>query len=165
MAYWQPSYSSTDMGKIMGKRILFGVLGVVVGIVAGMIVMMALHWATTFVYPLPEGIDFMSQEPENMARLNEWFGTLPAGAFLLATACHGLGCLAGAVVAMLVAGRRSLISALVVGVFFTACGVMNLSSVPHPAWFPYVDLPIYLILALVAGVLLRRQCDTAPADE
>ena len=94
-----------------------------------------------------------------MARLHEWFGTLPAAAFLLATACHGLGCMAGAVVAMLVSGRHSLVPALVIGVFFTACGAMNLSSIPHPAWFPFVDVPSYLILALVAGVLLKRKPD------
>jgi hypothetical protein len=68
----------------MAKRALFGVLGVV----ASMIFMMSLHMVSTLVYPLPEGIDFMSQEPEKQARLNEWFGTLPTGAFLLATACH-----------------------------------------------------------------------------
>jgi hypothetical protein len=148
----------------MGKRVLFGVLGVVLGIAAGMIFMMSLHWASTFVYPLPEGVDFMSQEPGNLARLNEWFGTLPTSAFILATACHGLGCMAGALVAMLVSGRRSLIPPLVVGVFFTGCGIMNLSSVPHPAWFPLVDLPVYLVLALVAGFLLKRKCDPALTD-
>jgi hypothetical protein len=148
----------------MGKRVLFGVLGVVLGIAAGMMFMMSLHWASTFVYPLPEGVDFMSQESGNQARLNEWFGTLPTGAFLLATTCHGLGCMAGAFVAMLVFGRRSLIPPLVVGVFFTGCGIMNLSSVPHPAWFPFVDLPVYLVLALVAGLLLMRKCDPAPGD-
>ena len=148
----------------MDKRVLVGVLGVVLGIAAGMILMMSLHWASTFVYPLPEGVDFMSQEPENQARLNEWFGTLPTGAFLLAIACHGLGCMAGAFVAMLVSGRRSLIPPLVVGVCFTGCGIMILSSVPHPAWFPFVDLPVYLVLALVAGLLLKRKCDPAPTD-
>jgi hypothetical protein len=145
----------------MGKRVLLGVLGVVLGIVGGMIFMMSLHWASTFVYPLPEGVDFMSQEPENQARLMEWFGTLPTGAFLLATACHGLGCMAGALLAMLVSGRTSLIPPLVVGVFFTGCGIMNLTSVPHPAWFPFVDLPVYIVLALLAGVLLKRKCDPA----
>ena len=146
----------------MAKRVLFGVIGVVLGFVAGMIVMMSLHMASTLVYPLPEGVDFFSQEPENMARLNEWFGTLPTGAFLLATACHGLGCMAGAFVAMLVSGRRSLAPPLVVGVLFTACGIMNLSSVPHPSWFPFVDLPVYLILALVAGLFLKRTGHAVP---
>lgn len=139
-------------------------LGVVLGIVVGMVVMMSLHFATMFVYPLPEGVDFMSQEAENQARLKEWFGTLPAGAFLLATACHGLGCMAGAFVAMLISGRRSLVPPLVIGAFFTVGGIMNLSSIPHPAWFPFVDVPIYLVLAWAAGVLLRRKGDqTAPA--
>lgn len=148
----------------MTKRVLIGVLGVVLGIVGGMIFMMSLHMASTLVYPLPEGVDFMSQEPENVSRLNEWFGTLPTGAFLLATACHGLGCMAGAFVAMLVSGRRSLVPPLVVGAFFTSCGIMNLSSIPHPSWFPFVDLPVYLILALVAGLLLKKKLDEeAPA--
>lgn len=133
------------------------VIAVVVGIVVGMVVMMSLHMATTFVYPPPEGVDFMSQEPENVARLQEWFGTLPAGAFVLATICHGLGCLSGAIVAVFASGRRSLIPPLVVGVFFTVGGIMNLSSIPHPTWFPFVDIPIYVMLAYIAGVLLRRK--------
>jgi hypothetical protein len=141
----------------MKKRILFDVLGVVLGMVAGMIFMISLHMATTLVYPLPDGVKFMDQDPENQARLNEWFGTLPAGAFLLAIACHGLGSMAGAFVAMFVSGRRSLVPALIVGVLFTASGIMNLSTLPHPAWFPFVDLPIYLVLALVAGLLLKRK--------
>jgi hypothetical protein len=36
---------------------------------------------------------------------------------------------------------------------------MNLSSIPHPSWFPFVDVPIYLVLALVAGILLKRKPD------
>ncbi|MDH3584572.1 MAG: hypothetical protein OER86_10190 [Phycisphaerae bacterium] len=141
----------------MNRPVLKVILAVVLGIVAGMAVMMSLHLASTLVYPLPDGVSFMSQEPENVARLNAWFGTLPAGAFVLAIICHGLGCMAGAVVAMLISGRRSLVPALVVGVIFTACGVMNLSSIPHPSWFPFADLPAYLLLALVAGLLLKRK--------
>lgn len=147
----------------MSKPVLLSVVGVVVGIVGGMIVMMSLHYAGTFVYPLPEGVDFMNQEAENQARLKEWFGTLPAGAFLLATVCHGLGCMAGAIVAMLVSGRRSMVTPLIVGVFFTVCGIMNLSSVPHPSWFPFADLPIYLLLAFAAGSLLKRSDSDIPA--
>jgi hypothetical protein len=143
----------------MAKQVLFGVIGVVIGIVAGMIFMMSLHLATTLVYPLPEDVDFMSQEPENQERLKAWFGTLPSSAWLLAVVCHGLGCMAGAIVAMLVSGRRSLLPALMVGVFFTVCGIINLSSLPHPSWFPFVDLPVYLVLALVAGLLLKRKGD------
>lgn len=139
------------------KSGLLGAVGVVVGIIGGMIFMMALHMASTLVYPLPEGVDFMSQELENQTLLKEWFSTLPAGAFVLAIAAHGLGCMAGAIVATLISGRRSLIPALIVGAFFTLGGIMNLSSIPHPPWFPFVDLPVYLLLAFAAGKFLQRK--------
>lgn len=140
----------------MAMRIIRGVIAVVVGIVFGMMFMMGLHLATTLIYPLPEGVSFTSQEPENMERMKEWFASLPAGAFLLASLCHGLGCMSGAVVAMCIAGRRSLVPAIAVGVVFTLAGVMNLSSIPHPSWFPFVDVPIYLVFAILAGILLQR---------
>lgn len=143
----------------MKNPILISTLGVVLGIVFGMAFMMFLHWTTTFVYPLPDGVTFTDSSAENMARMNEWFGTLPTTAWLLATACHGLGCMSGAVVAMLISGRRSLVTPLIVGVIFTLCGIMNLSSLPHPSWFPFVDVPVYLVFAFVAGNLLKRKQD------
>ena len=141
----------------MGKQAILGVVGVVVGIVAGMVIMMALHMASTLVYPLPEGVSFTSMETENQDKLKEWFGTLPAGAFVLAIVCHGFGCMSGAAVATVVSGRTSIIPALIIGVFFTIGGIMNLSSIPHPAWFPIADLPVYLVLAYVAGVALQKK--------
>lgn len=154
----------------MAKQVLISGLGVVLGIVIGMAFMMFLHLASTLVYPLPEGVSFMDDSPENMARMHEWFGTLPTTAWLLATACHGLGCMGGAIIAMLISGRRSLITPIIVGCVFTLCGIMNLSSIPHPSWFPFVDVPIYLALAIVAGILLKRKPDgqsaaAAPASE
>lgn len=146
----------------MKNPILISTLGVVLGVVFGMAFMMFLHWTTTFVYPLPDGVSFMDSSNENMARLHEWFGTLPTTAWLLATVCHGLGCMSGAVVAMLICGRRSLATPLIVGVVFTLCGIMNLSSLPHPFWFPFVDVPIYLAFALVAGVLLKQKARESP---
>ncbi|MFT5328232.1 MAG: hypothetical protein ACI8P0_006145, partial [Planctomycetaceae bacterium] len=88
----------------------------VLGIAVGMAFMMFLHLTTTFVYPLPDGVTFTDGGEENMARMHEWFGTLPTTAWLLATACHGLGCMSGAVIAMLISGRRSLTTSIIVGV-------------------------------------------------
>ena len=153
----------------MGKPVLLGTLGVVLGTIVGMAIMMGLHMASTVVYPPPEGVDFMDQSEEGMKRLQEWFGTLPTGAFVLATLCHGLGCMSGAVIAALISGRRSLVPVGIVGVIFTVGGIMNLSSIPHPSWFPFVDVPIYLIFALTAGALLKRKDDSpepqASADQ
>ena len=141
----------------MVVRAIVNVLAVVVGIALGMVFMMALHMASTLVYPLPDGVDFMSTDAENQTKLNEWFASLPAGAFLLATLCHGLGCMSGAILATLISGRRSLVPAIIVGVFFMVGGIMNLSAIPHPAWFPIVDLPVYLLGAILAGRWLVRK--------
>ena len=141
----------------MAKRILLGVAGVIVGMIFGMILMTVLHMGSTLVYPVPEGIDMWSQEPEMRAKVAEWIGTLPAGAVLLALAAHGLGCMGGAAVAMLISGRRSLVPPLVVGALFTLGGILNLMSIPHPLWFAIVDVPLYLVLAWLAGRLLRRK--------
>ena len=140
----------------MGRRIVLGVVGVLIGMIGGMILMTGLHLASGLIYPIPEGLDMMSSDPAQQEKLAAWIGTLPAGAFVLALAAHGLGCMGGAALATLIAGRRSLVPPLVVGALFTVAGVMNLMSIPHPAWFPFVDLPVYLALAYVAGRLLKR---------
>lgn len=145
----------------MGKRILMGVLGVVVGMIAGMVLMMGVHAASWLVYPIPDHLDPSSSDPATQEAFRAWIGTLPAGAFVLAVVAHGLGAMSGAAVAMFVSGRRSLVPALVVGALFTVAGIMNVAMIPHPAWFPFVDLPAYLLLALLAGKLLARP---APAS-
>jgi len=146
---------------------VLGAVGVIVGIPVGMAFMMFLHWLTTFVYPMPSGVELGNPDPENMARVNEWLGTLPAGAFLLATICHGFGCMLGAVIATFVSSRQSLIPAIVVGVVFTAFGIANLFSIPHPSWFPIVDVPVYLVFAVAVGLKLKKKVasDSAHADE
>ena len=121
------------------------IVGLVAGAVLGMVVMMGLHLASTLIYAPPEGVEFMSQDAENLKRMRKWFSTLPAGAFVMATLCHGLGCLTGAVSAMFIAGRHSLISPLIIAGFFTLGGIMNMQSMPHPVWFPLLDLPIYIV--------------------
>ena len=145
----------------MTKKIVLNCISVVVGLVCGMVFMMALHFASMLIYPAPESVDLMNQEPENLENLNAWLASLPAGAFILAVASHGLGSMSGAVVATLISGRNSLIPAVVIGILFTIAGLMNLQSIPHPNWFPYVDIPIYLVLAITAGMLLVRRATRA----
>ena len=134
------------------------IVGLVVGAIVGMVVMMGLHLASTLIYVPPEDVEFMSQEPENLERMNEWFRSLPAGAFIVAALCHGLGCLAGAMTAMFIAGRHSLVAPLIIAAFFTLGGIMNMQELPHPGWFPFLDLPIYFVLVWVTA----RHLQTPP---
>lgn len=139
------------------------VLAVLLGMFGGMVVMMGLHFACMPFYPPPEGLNVM--DPAQEAQLHEWMKTLPDGAFALAGLCHWLGAASGAAIAMLITGRKSLLPAIIIGALFTVAGAANIFSVPHPSWFPYVDIPGYLILALVAGKLLLRRSDPEAAAE
>lgn len=142
------------------KSVLLGTVGVVVGFVAGMVCMIAVHLVSFLIWPMPEGIDMFSQEPENMERLSEWMVSLPLTAWLFAVLAHGIGSFSGAIVATLISGRRSIVPAVVSGILFTLAGVANLMKMDdhpdHPDWFAYVDTPIYLVFALIAWALLRK---------
>ncbi|MBL8857602.1 MAG: hypothetical protein JNL28_03735 [Planctomycetes bacterium] len=137
-------------------RILMVIVGIIIGVVVGSAVMMGIHFASLQVYPLPEGIDLFSSEPDMRKRLVEWMATLPIGAWLWAWLAHAVGCLAGAVVAMFIAGRRSMLPALVVGAWFTFGGVLNAIQMEAPVWFYFIDWPIYLLGAYAVGKSLRR---------
>jgi hypothetical protein len=59
--------------------------------------------------------------------------------------------------------RRSIVPAAVVGALFTVAGILNLREIPHPSWFGFVDVPSYLLVALIAGkLLLRRPSGSTP---
>ena len=144
------------------KRVAIGIAAVVVGTLLGMVVMTGLHSASALVYPPPEGIDLMSSDPLKQALARAWMETLPAGAFVLAWMAHWMGCMSGAAIASLIDGRRSIVPAAVVGALFTVAGILNLREIPHPSWFGFVDVPSYLLVALIAGKLLLRQPSGSP---
>ena len=119
------------------------ILGVIVAYIVGSIIMMGIHFASQPLYPPPEGVEVWN--PKNREAVEAWMKTLPAGAFVLAMVAHWIG--AAAATAMAIVGRGSLKPALVMGVLFTAAGVYNVIAMPSPEWFPFVDIPGYLIVA------------------
>lgn len=137
-------------------RILQAVGAVVVGIIVGSIVMMGIHFVTVVIYPVPEGLDMYSSDPEMQKELVAWMASLPVGAWLLGWLAHAVGCLSAASVAMLIAGRRSLVPALFVGAWFTLGGILNAVQLQAPVWFYVIDVPVYLLGAFAVGKLLRR---------
>jgi hypothetical protein len=124
------------------------VLGVVVGLIVGSVVMMGIHLASFLLYPLPEGVEFT--DPESLRRV---IPTLPVGAFVAASLAHGLGTLAGALVAVLVGRRWPIVLAGVIGVLFLLGGVKNLMDLECPGWTWALDLPVYPLGAGLGGFL------------
>jgi hypothetical protein len=132
--------------------IVRSILVVLLGWLVGSAVMMALHFATTLIYPLPEGVSLW-----DMDALRAVAATMPAGAWLLASLEHAIGTLVGAWLAARLAGRSPLIQALIVGALFLLGGVVNLLQLKPPLWWIWpVDLGLYPVAALIGFILARR---------
>jgi hypothetical protein len=146
----------------MGNGLLRLILAVIVGLIVGSIVMQTIHTLCQPMYPPPEGLD--PSDMDSWEETKAWMKTLPNGAYVIAMLAHWAGTVVGVVVAMFITGRRALRPAVIVGILFTLAGIANIFMMPHPAWFPFVDLLGYLPLAWFVGKLLLKK-DAGAATE
>jgi hypothetical protein len=133
------------------------VLAVVIGIVVGGAVNMSLVMVGPTVIPPPPGVDVT--RPESLAASMHLFEPRH---FVFPFLAHALGTLAGAFVAYLMAGRRKLWHAWIVGAVFLAGGIAAARMIPAPSWFVVLDLlGAYLPMAWLGGLLAGRLQGTA----
>jgi len=128
------------------------VLGVIAGLAVGMSVNMALIMLNSRVlHPTPEGMDMM--DPEQM---NAYVASLPASAFIIVIAAHLGQAFVGGWVAAKVGSSRPVTLAMIIGVLSLIGGIMNMMSITEaPDWL-VIELPLYLIVAWVAGRSVAR---------
>lgn len=120
--------------------ILRNILAVIAGLVLGGIANMGIIMISSYIIPLPEGVD-----PSDMESIKNSMHLYQPRHFILPFAAHALGTLIGAFVAAVIAvgNRRSL--ALLVGLLFLVAGTINVFMLPAPAWFIIIDLSLAYI--------------------
>jgi hypothetical protein len=138
----------------MRKRIL----AVVLGLLAGFAVTGLVEALSSVLYPLPPGFDM-----NDMEAFRRHVEGLPIGAFLIVLVAHELGAFAGGFACARLAGVPWPVGPIVVGTLLMAAGVVNLLTIPHPAWFVVVDLLAYLPMAILGGQLGRRALPSSVA--
>jgi hypothetical protein len=127
--------------------ILRNILAVLGGLVLGSAVNMGIIMISGSVIAPPEGADMTSSEG-----LKASMHLFQPKHFLLPFLAHALGTFAGAWLASLVATTRKILFALGIGVFFLIGGLINVITLPSPAWFTATDLMVaYLPMAWLAG--------------
>jgi len=125
---------------------------VIAGLVVGMVVNMALVMLNAYVlFPMPEGTDM-----SDPAQMNAYIATLPGTAFIVVLAAHLGQSFAGGWTAARLGASKPLVLALIIGVLSLVGGVMNMMQIDHPAWM-YVELPLYLVVAWVAGSMETKR--------
>ena len=97
------------------------------------------HQVSNSILPPPEGMDLSNME-SFVANAHK----LTTGHWLLAWLSHALGPLiSGFIIAKFVASHhRQLL--WIIGIARTIAGILNLVSIPHPMWFKFADLVMYI---------------------
>ena len=135
------------------------VLAVLAGLAVGMAFNMSLVMLNAYVlYPMPEGTTF-----EDTEKFQEYVDTLPLPAFLVVLLAHVGQAFFGGWLAARLAGSQPLALAMIVGALSMVGGILNMLSIQGPSWM-WIEVPLYLVLAWVAGSMeMRRRAARAPA--
>ena len=133
------------------------VAAVVVGLIVGMAVNIALVNLNLVLFPMPEGVTF-----EDAEGLATYMTTLPLQAFLLIIVAHLGQAFVGGWVAARISTDRPMAVALIVGGLSLAGGVANMMMMPLP-WWMWMEIPLYLVVAWIAGNLVL-QCRAKKAS-
>ena len=122
------------------------VFAVIVGLVIGMVANMALIMLNAVFYPMPEGMDMNDYE-----QLNAHIATLPTLAFILPLLAHLSQAFVGGWFAARLGKSRPIRLAMIVGVLSLVGGGANFYLLPDAPKWMMIELPLYLVLAFVAG--------------
>lgn len=139
--------------RSIGRSIL-AVLGG--GLVCG-IVVFAVEAVSSQVFPLPPGVDLTDPEAIRAA-----VADLPLGAFLFLLLAWFVGVFAGAWVAARLAPQSPFVHGMIVTGLVVASAVVNLSTLPHPAWM-WVAGPAVIFASGWLGARLGGRARAIPA--
>lgn len=127
-------------------------LALLAGLILGSALNMALIQLNMRVfYPMPEGLDM-----NNPAQFNAFVASLPTTAFFVVILAHLGQAFVGGYVAARLSSSHPMRLALVVGALSLAGGIAAMMTIEGPGWMA-VELPLYLVVAWLAGRMVERQ--------
>ena len=140
------------------------IIGVIVGLVVAFVVNVVVTVISSLVYKMPDGLSM-----NDMEAMKAWINTLPLVAFAFVIAGHVLSSFAGAFACAAIVRKPWIIGTLIIAGLLLSAGVVNLISIPHPMWFGFVDLILYVPSAFaglaLACHLFRCDCEVCVENE
>jgi hypothetical protein len=132
--------------------IIRSILAVLAGIAVALALVAAIEAGGHAAYPIPSGVDLTNPE-----QAREYMQGIPLGALLFVFAAWTCGAFGGALVAALLAGRRPMSHAGIVGGIVLAAAAANLAMRPHPTWFAVLGVAGIVVGAFAAGRLVSMR--------
>ena len=138
--------------------ILRSVLALFAGAVAASALIGLVEALGQRIYPLPAGVD-----PSNAESLRAAAANVPTGALLIVLLGWALGSAAGGWLAARIASRSPRLHGLALGLPLTAAGISNMLAIPHPPWFLFLGLLVFMPSALGGAGAASRGLEEAVA--
>jgi hypothetical protein len=127
---------------------------IIAGVVFGSFLNGLIVVAMMGIWPLPEGVD-MSDAIAFQAHV----ATLPLTAWMMAIFAHLTQAGVGGWVAARLGASHPMALALTVGSLSLVGGIINAINLSVPAWV-WIEMPLYLAVAAIAGTLENRRRST-----
>ncbi|MDB4516071.1 hypothetical protein N9089_00580 [Crocinitomicaceae bacterium] len=130
------------------------ILAVLAGIVGGMVIIMIIQSILHEIYPIDikKLMELYKEDPEGY---REFLRNQPIGAHLGVILSHGLGAFGGMIIGRLI-DRKNGMTVIAIALILLLGNVVNFISMPHPLWFPFVDILFTLGIA-IAFIFTRKK--------
>ena len=106
------------------------ILAVVGGYILGAICIYLVQMLGHSIYPLPEGMD-----PYDTKAFSEYVKTAPFMAIFMVIIAYGVGMVVAGYASTKIAGDNKNTYAIICGVIYLICTIINLFLIPSPVWF------------------------------
>ena len=116
------------------------ILAILAGLLSAFVVIGLVEAIGMRLYPLPPGMD-----PRDPNSIKAVMANLPRGAMLCVLVAYAAGSVVGGWVAARFAPRAKLTHGMIVGLLLLTAGLLNMSTIPHPAWFWVSSIAIYVL--------------------
>ena len=127
------------------------IIAIVAGILAGSVFNGVVSLLNLSLYPLPEGVRW-----DDVGAMEIYLTSLPVMAFVIVLIAHVGQAFVGGLVAALIGRSFEMFVALVIGMSSLVSGIMNMLSLPLPAWM-WIEAPLYILAAYAAAKLVMSR--------
>jgi hypothetical protein len=131
---------------------LKSILAVIVGLFSGSIVIFLVQGLGSFFYPLSEDVD-----PRNVEAMKELINEMPAGALIMVLAAWAIGSFAAGFFSAMIAPKSKIKHSIITGTILLIFGIINMLTIPHPAWFVIIGVLIYIPFAYLGGKVIDKK--------
>jgi hypothetical protein len=135
------------------------IAAVVVGTVLAIVLIIVVEELSHRIYPPPADLDVTDKEA-----LKAYLGSVPTGALLFVGAAWVIGTFGGGMLATFIARRSAVTNCAIIGGLVLAGTVLNLASIPHPAWFVVLSIIAIIATTFITSRIAQRFVRKQPAE-